>query len=373
MTNMSGILTRAFPILVSACACLGSFTLLYNWNEAKTLHRTADTLDRKQLLQSDQRAEFSIAERELLFAALGNEPLNANLANAAIMAKQKGKPASDSQFVDLFAFLAKLGYRDTSAQTNLIMFSGMRADLDKMLLHLDAMLRRNKRNDQIYPLLSPFEVEPETTPTMHAYLQKDPPWLESYLANVTALQQIPDLSARLNTLKVIDAKIPLPKIVYTKAADEAARRQSYALALSFQSLYYSKDRTADVNTDRNNTRFPFEWSGLSGSGYFVSPSTDGVTFDVSWDGSGSPILLRRLVSAEEKKSFSVTFVASVQKEPVLRIRKTCGNRTRLLPFEKAKGRYVFQNFNDAGCDVAVIEIVALPSNSSSSDFAIRVQ
>lgn len=111
---------------------------------------------------------------QLARESLSHAPLSAEaLRIFALAAEAKGDLDLTGKAMTL---AGALGWRDTPTQTWLIEAYVAQGDYTSALLRVDALLRRGQLEEQMYPLLVGFALEPEARPELVQRLSQNPEW-----------------------------------------------------------------------------------------------------------------------------------------------------------------------------------------------------
>lgn len=240
--------------------------------------------------------------------ALARHPLDQELLNA-IYASEVRRGIGESERRAYVAALRRLGWRDTASQQNLLFEAARSNDLDAALDHMDALLRRDKLENQIIPLLAQLERDPQGLPLIARRLAMRPSWRGAYFAFADHLADEAMLDARMQLLAFMEEngmELARSEIRATlNALMRAGRREDIAwLALGDggsaqgRGLLYDPEfnRMESVPAQQRSFALPFEWqlTNRSGVSAGIANELGEGQLLLRWNGRGAPILARTL-------------------------------------------------------------------------------
>ena len=240
--------------------------------------------------------------------ALSRQPLDQALLNAVFVSDVRNG-TTDLQRQAYVNALARMGWRHTPTQQNLLFEAAQRNDLQSALDHMDALLRRNQLDEQIMLLLSQLEADSVGRKLMAERLASDPGWRTRYFEFADPLANPEILEARLLLFDFMATKDmpvdPIEKRATAAALFNAGRREDVAnLARGLMSadrqdrLLFDPefDQWLGYNINRRWETMPQDWRLTNRPGVtsqIVSEEWSS-RLVLRWDGRGAPVMARTM-------------------------------------------------------------------------------
>jgi hypothetical protein len=304
-TNMAaenGTTVRPWPRQVLAAAAavvsLGA-TVLFVMET--TAERGVSVASVQALVLDDAAKSLTPASDAAARSALWLDPLNQNALNLAYVHafRRNEDPARLARFRMV---LARLGWRSTPAQQNLLVAAAQRNDFAEVMDRVDGLLRRNKFAREIDPFIAAVESDPQTRAALVRKLRINPPWREMLLlrgGELRGSERLDDRAATMNA--VLDGGAKLSRIEVSPFLTTAAASGELVSAHQLWSrtlrrptegglLYDGGFKVAAEQGVRPPLPVPFEWTFGNGDGYTTQVGSDGGLF-LRWSGRGIPVLL----------------------------------------------------------------------------------
>lgn len=275
----------------------------------------------KTCLPSEARP---IGCRDMLLGAIGRAPLSADaFAGLLRIDALRGSPAAKQRRGE--ELLAQLGFRSTLAQQLLIESALKRRDFADILVRSDALLRREKLQDDVLPIMLIAAGDRSTREPLIAALARKPSWRLAFMTHPVGFAR-PELRAvRAEVLEeMIARKIPVARIEVAYAARALSKAQENAKAYQLWKRYSGIDgrqflvfdpRFRAVEQEQEEAAgsdMPFEWLLLKGRGYRAQlrPSTKQNTLALSWNGRGTPVLLEQKIALAADRRYQLDILAT---------------------------------------------------------------
>ncbi len=262
--------------------------------------------------------------RDLLLNAVGRAPLSADaLAGLIRIDTLRGIPAAkQKQGEDL---LKQLGFRSTLAQQLLIESALKRRDFTDILLRSDALLRRDKLQDDVLPIMLIAAGDPSTREPLITALGRKPSWRLAFMTHPIGFSR-PELRAvRAEVLgEMIARKLPVDRLEVAYATRALSKAQENASAYKLWKQYNRIEGRQFVVFDPRfhaveqeqeevaGSDMPFEWLLLKGRGYRAQlrPSTKQNTLTLSWNGRGAPVLVEQKIALAAGRRYKLDILAT---------------------------------------------------------------
>lgn len=287
--------------------------------------------------------------------ALARQPLDQPLLNS-IYASEVRNGLDESQRSAYVSTLARLGWRDTTTQQNLLFEAARRNDLEAALDHMDALLRRDKLADQIMLLLAQLEIDPVGTRLMAERLAKQPVWRERYFRFAEPLANPDVLDARLRLFDYMARHdMPVDRVEMRAtyyALFNAGRKDALAELVRAQlpadkrsSLLYDPDfdQWLGAPAEIRWATAPQDWRLTNRSGVSTQIIAEewSSRLVLRWNGRGAPIIARTMtfVTEGEQPQLEITLSAGSQLRSLdsLRFSLICPGVREVLFLRKAAG------------------------------------
>ncbi len=314
------------------------------------------------------------ADRPVLAAAVWRDPLDQHLANLHYVDLVDGH-ADDSAVARQAQLLSALGWRDSSAQLNLILRSALAGDVAPVLDRADALLRRRKLLAPANQMLAAAEAVPAVTHLVAVRLAARPPWRSDYMVASAQSATPAFLAVRAATLGRLFAMGSPPsrrEIAPVLSGLTAAGQGNDAYAL--WSRFVGPRRAGMVVNDpdfrkagqlaaANETVLPFEWQLNADMGYGASPARDGAGIEINWDGKGVPVFLSQAVPVRAGLQYRLVIAGQGNATRLVDLfQPTLACGARQLAFEAVGVANTGVTFRSepvpAGCAIAVLAIGA---------------
>ncbi|MBC7281939.1 hypothetical protein [Hoeflea sp.] len=313
---------------------------------------------------------LTAAERQAIGQGLWREPLDPQLFNLLFADfVRTGRPAGE--ITQLAALLAQLGWRYTPAQQNLMLHALGDARFDAVLDRVDGLLRRQRRPDLAYTILSVMEGIPQVHGEVLAKLLAQPDWRGGYLAAIGPASSPALLDGRIRTMNALltaPSGMTLPEMAPSLIALNATGRGRAAHSLWMRRTGAQADGNLVYDpafrqlADRAGTDLgiPFEWRLGQDLGYAAQSSPEGVV--INWDQRGVPVFLSQTVPVRPGGRYALTFRGEADNGPLGRLLSPvlqCGTQT--VRFEPAvepsegQARYLTDPLPDE-CDMGLLAI-----------------
>lgn len=314
-------------------------------------------------------------------SALAASPLRQRTVNVAMArAVATGAPAAP-----WMAQIAKLGWRDTTALQNKLFAAAGDNDIATIFDTGDALLRRQELVDQVVPVLSLVEGDPQLRRAFVARLAARPNWRALYLTTTGHLQTREQLLARFAVLRALQrgpGGLPRSEAEQNIRLLDQGGLPDRAFAI-WQGLERNVTRPLDdtgfirasASFQAGADALPFEWQMLSGEGFSVGATAegDGATLDIDWSGRGVPVLARQRTSATPGAYLLTVSVPREQLSElsVLDFSLVCGDeKVMMRRDESMPNRFVTER--PVPCGYPVLEIAGnIQSAATPHRVAIR--
>jgi hypothetical protein len=260
--------------------------------------------------------------RDLLLNAIGRAPLSSDaLAGLVRIDTLRGSPAAERKRGE--SLLKQLGFRSTLAQQLLIESALKRRDFADILLRSDALLRREKLQDDVLPIMVIASGDRSTREPLITALAREPSWRLAFMTHEIGFAR-PELRAvRAEVLgEMIARKLPVDRIEVAYAVRALSKAQENITAYQLWKRYNRiEDRQFVVFDPRfraikqeqiGGNDMPFEWLLLKGRGYRAQlrPSTRQNTLALSWNGRGAPVVLEQKIALTAERRYKLDILAT---------------------------------------------------------------
>jgi hypothetical protein len=276
-------------------------------------------------------------------AALQIAPLDQRLANAALV--RTFAAHSPDQRAASASAVASLGWWHTAALQNLLAIALDGQDVQRTLAVSDGLLRRQQLFTEASSVMQIAARDPELREEIVGKLQNQASWRRDYLLAASNITDRTNALAHYALLRSLESR------------GSAIRRDEVAAFLPALVRQGEPDLALDLWHRRNtgltrpitdgrfftlaksvvgDASIPFEWTLLSGSGYFVDvvPRDQGsASVQIDWDGRGVPKFLSQLTSAEEGRRYRLSIVSEAATIPLgqgITARLICDMRNETL-------------------------------------------
>ncbi len=240
---------------------------------------------------------------EVARSVLDAQPYNQRAFNLWIASRV----ARRDQLVDFDPLLAKLGYRDDQSQIRLIIAAEQSDNYQKMLQHVDAMLRREQRTDDLFDLLYDMEAFPKSREALAKYLATNPPWRLPFFGRFRPanIEDARNHIALLRTMAGLGATVHQSEMA--RAVDRSRERggsdDAYAFWTAYQKLSGGQENgnsflgSMTVDEAINGASSAFDWNFVmaSGQNFLFDGKGEKSTLTIDWDGRGTPKLFWRVI------------------------------------------------------------------------------
>jgi hypothetical protein len=277
------------------------------------------------------------------------------------------------------ALLAKLGWRFTPLDQNLIIRGATNGNYQEVVDRADALLRRQKIDELAISIMQAMEARPEVHRYVVEKLKGNPPWRPEYLASTTPQSGPVLLARRAQTLDVLIGTRSLAKGEITPSlaamAGVGMARAAHDLWIRWSGqrsanlVYDSRFRAAAAADQTVALASPFEWKLGRDTNYSTSAADNGIEID--WDRRGVPTFLSQLVPVAPGNAYVLTIAGHADGAPLSTILApaiVCG-ADPVAPTKvegtKENARFFFPVL-PAGCDMGQLSINgALDSGTGS--------
>lgn len=275
------------------------------------------------LVNSDEPAlgasELANAKR-----LLARHPLDQSRLNE-VYATEVRNGADENQRRDYVSVLEAMGWRDTATQQNLLFEAALRNDIDGAVDHMDALLRREKLGDQIMPLLTQLEVDPEGSRIVAERLVRSPSWRGRYFDFGGPLTNPEILDARVRLLNIMkqqgepvtrnELRVTLGALIQAGKRKEVVEIAKGRMPESERDqLLYDQnfDRLISVSSEDRQRPIAYEWRPTDTPGVSVQIVVEewGSRLAVRWNGRGAPNFARALTFLKEGQQPTMELVLS---------------------------------------------------------------
>ncbi len=262
--------------------------------------------------------------REQLSWVAERAPLSVDPVAGLVRIEREGEGAG-SRVPAGEKLLAEMGFRSTLAQQLLLTSALERRDFAEILLRSDALLRREKLQKEVLPIMLVAAGDKSTREPLITALAREPNWRLAFMTHPGGFAQAGLRAARAEVLdEMMTRKIPILQVEIAHALRALAGAQeneaAYRLWKKYRGLENRKIFVFDprfefVARDRGDeagSEIPFEWRLLKGRGYRAQlrESTKQNNLTLSWNGRGSPTMLEQKVRLDRGKAYSLQILAS---------------------------------------------------------------
>lgn len=298
--------------------------LLSHWTSAFSTQRT---LDNGVFAASDAckpKPQKPGGCREQLSWVAKRAPLSADpVAGLVRIEREAGGKGPRVQAGE--KLLAEMGFRSTLAQQLLLTSALERRDFVEILMRSDALLRREKLEKEVLPIMLVAAGDQSTREPLITALAREPNWRLAFMTHPGGFARADLRAARAEVLdEMITRKIPTLQVEVAHAlralAGEQENEAAYRLWKKYRGLegrtfsvfdprfeFVARDRGSELGSE-----IPFEWRLLKGRGYRAQlrESTKQNNLTLSWNGRGSPTMLEQKVRLEDGKAYNLQILAS---------------------------------------------------------------
>lgn len=265
-------------------------------------------------VQQPKLSPLDADEKAILSAAIWRDPFNPGLFNLLYANSIRiGRP--EAEVKRQVGILAKLGWRYTPAQQNLLYHNLLNNSFVNAVDRADALLRRQKETALAFAVLSTMEATPQVQKVVIDRLRGNPKWRHDYLMTITPQSSPALLNARPATLAALShTGIGIgqeeigPSLVSLLATGRG--RAAYALwdrrgtRQTDSNLIYDPDFQQAAVSARSDTVIPFEWRLSQDFDYSAQPSPEGVL--INWNRRGVPTFLTQVVPVVPGRGYALT-------------------------------------------------------------------
>ncbi|MFS0774416.1 hypothetical protein [Sphingomonas sp. 1P08PE] len=309
MTALDGSISRQrraiLPLILAASLLPVTGYYVTTAPKLDVLRRGATT---HLLAMGRKRPDAQTAQLAEAIPAIAADPLNQQAVSGVIAARLQ--VGGDTKLaLQQAALLRQLGWRSTSALQNLLWRGGSTRDLPLIMDTLDALLRRQKLLDTIYPLLNLMTVDPDFRILLTRRLTGRPSWRYYYFLSATNLKDPAEINGRFAVMRAVQrsgdrltrneiAPI-LPRLLgIGRGAQALALWRTHAGALT-SPLADPDFAVAARPLPDDALPISFEWQLANGSGYYADASRDaqGNFLSIDWSGRGTPVFVSQVTSA----------------------------------------------------------------------------
>lgn len=285
-------------------------------------------------------------EPNRLRTAITAKPLSQRIVNIAMVSSVDRQ--GETRLRPWIATLSQLGWRDTVSVQNMIYVAAVNGDIAAVLDLSDALLRRRQMIDQMIPVLSVAETDPQARAAFVDRLIARPAWRNTYLTSTGHLQTAEQLRARYQILRELRRRGSPPS--WSEAAQNIR-------ALEYAGLYdlgFALWRSARPGVSRplNDTHFlqasesfrlgedpvPYQWQIPVGAGFSADAVSENgrSTLEINWNGRGVPMFAQQRTSAEPGRyvlevNVSPTDVADLR---AINFRFVCTRTNTAIAFQR---------------------------------------
>lgn len=240
---------------------------------------------------------------------LAADPLDQQAVSAVIAARARATGDMDRALAEA-GLLRRLGWRSNVALKNLLWRAGTAGDIPLLMDTLDALLRRQRLLDQIYPILNLMTLDPEFRRLLVSRLSARPPWRPYYFQSASELSEPQQIEGRFEVMRAVQAQGDrLTRNEVAPIIPKLVEINKPATAFALWSRHHGTVASPLADPDfieaarplsPDALPVPFEWQLASGSGYYAEASRDerGGMLAIDWDGRGAPTLAGQLTSAK---------------------------------------------------------------------------
>lgn len=262
--------------------------------------------------------------REQLSWVAERAPLSVDPVAGLVRIEREGEGA-DSRVLAGEKLLAEMGFRSTLAQQLLLTSALERRNFVEILLRSDALLRREKLQKEVLPIMLVAAGDESTREPLITALAREPDWRLAFMTHPGGFARADLRAARAEVLdEMMTRKIPILQVEIAHAlralASEQENEAAYRLWKKYRGLdnrnfFVFDPRFEFVARDRGNeagSEIPFEWRLLKGRGYRAQlrESTKQNNLTLSWNGRGSPTMLEQKVRLDRGKAYSLQILAT---------------------------------------------------------------
>lgn len=311
---------------------------------------------------------LNAGHRRAITRLLWRDPLNPRLTN--LLYADAMRTAGPDLQARQAALLARMGWRFTPAQQNLMVRAALTGDYIQVIDRVDALLRRQKLLGPAFATLNAMEALPQVQSAVISRLRGQPVWRRDYLSVIGPQSAPALLDARLRTLTALLATptgVGREEMASSLTALDASGRGRAAHRLWLQragapagELLYDPDfRQAAAIVGTSDVATPFEWRFNQDLGYAAGPSLDGVM--ITWDHRGLPVFLSQRVPVMPGRRYILAVQAhsdTGEPQPLLAPDMICGNSSvspAATDIHGDESRYQFGPLPRA-CDMATLRL-----------------
>ena len=271
-------------------------------------------------------AMSSPATLDQVRAALQIAPLDQRLANAALVRTYETQ--SPDQRVASATTVASLGWWHTTALQNLLAIALDNEDVSRTLVVSDGLLRRQQLFTEASAVMQVAARDLKLREEIVGKLQEQASWRRDYLLAAGGITDretafahyalIRSLERRGSPVRRDEIAAFLPALMRQGQPDLALdlwQRRNTGLSRPIADGRFA----ALAKSIAGDASIPFEWTLISGSGYFVDvvPRNQGSgSVQIDWDGRGEPTFLSQQTSAEEGRRYRLSIASEAATVPL---------------------------------------------------------
>lgn len=315
-----------------------------------------------------QPAPMRPEQRRALAVAASHTPLDQEIFNL-FYADQVRSGAPIEQVRRLAQHLARLGWRYTPAQQNLILRNMLDGDYDTIVDRADSLVRRQKIPEFAFAILSAMEAIPEVHSDVVGKLRSNPVWRRDYLSVITPGASPAQMAARVDTIENLlrspggisraEAAQSLTSLLESGRGRIAHRlwrrltRPSDPRNLVLDPSF----RQAAIMAGSGVPTIALDWQFGQDLGFSAVPSPDGVV--INWDHRGAPTFITQTVALPPGRSLALTITTPDQQGVAALLHPTleCGRATIEFTGTAIAGgvRYTTPAVPKS-CDIAILRV-----------------
>lgn len=240
--------------------------------------------------------------------AVRAEPIDQAVVNAAMVSSLARSPSSDPK--PWLRVVASLGWRNITAQQNIIAAAIQRDDVPSIVNSADALLRVGTLFGEASAVMNLAEAYPETWPRVITLLKSNVSWRHDYLGQANSSMLPAVLDGRIRTIAALQRAGDRPDRQQVRplvAALAATGRLGEADSIwrdytgdRGNALYDVRFERALAQIDQPLTPLSFDWSLNLDAGYTTDIAANGLggsVLTVRWDGRGVPVFFSQQTSA----------------------------------------------------------------------------
>jgi hypothetical protein len=296
---------RRLDIALAIGVMLASIALLGYWSYSYRQLRLFPPPQAARLLIGPERPSYPVDFVDRARKIIRLDPLNQRSLNLLYVYHVRSG-LDDARTAELQETLARLGWRHTSAQQNLMYQLARTGRYAEAVQRIEALLLRQQLRDQALEALFLMEGQADTRPLVLNALKRDPKWLRDFFGHWRGTHSPERLTARLKTVQALQAsgkrfsREELAGLI--KGLAEAGQLpQAYAVWRSLDEsrssgiLFDARFVHAARQQSEGTQALPFEWIAdrIAGNGVAFAGSGNLIEAHLRWTGSGLPVFLRQ--------------------------------------------------------------------------------